>query len=142
MLALYGAILAAMRPSMQVIVLGRDAKPPRPRTTFLIVSGSVTGCASSRERILSLSYRTTSRDRQLLGQSCMPEVRHIPLGHLGSFPRKVRASHMPKILYSQSAAMKSCCVDWANWTTPRRAQPGLEAQMLGGDLPTRKSLGY
>jgi hypothetical protein len=103
-----------------------------------VVLASVTDCVSSRERMLSSSYQTTSRGQRRLVQFCTLAAQLSPHVHLGSSPRRMRAPHMQRTLCLRSAAMKSCYVGWPNWTMPKRAPRGLEARMLGGGFVARK----
>src|SRR6266850_2127111 len=79
-----------------------------------VVWESVMACASYLERMPSLSYQTISHGRQRSERFCMLVARLTLRDHLGSFLRRVRASHIQKTLCSLSVAMKSCYVGLAN----------------------------
>lgn len=106
------------------------------------VLASVTDCASSQERMLSLFYPITSPDRRRLARFCMLVAQLTPHVHLGSFLRKTRALHMQRTSCLLLAAMKSCYAGWPNWTMPKRVPLGPEARMLGGGFVVRTSLVY
>jgi hypothetical protein len=107
-----------------------------------VVLASVSDCALSPEKMIFSSYQTTSRVRRRLAQFCTLAAQLTPHAHHGSFPRKMRASHMQRTLCLRSVAMKSCYVGWLNWTMPKRAPQGQEALMLDGGSVARKSLVY
>src|SRR6266702_3370891 len=103
-----------------------------------IVLASAMVYVSFPERTHSSFCLTIYRDRQQLVQFCMPVVPLVPRVHLGSYPRKAKASHTQRILCSQLAAMKSYCADWASWTMPKRAQREPEGRMPGGGFRAKK----
>src|SRR5258708_111225 len=97
-----------------------------------IVLASAMVYVSFLERMRSSFCLTIYRGRRQLVRFCMLAAPRIPRVHLGFYPRKAKASHTQRTLFSRLAATKSCCADWASWTTPKRAQRVLEVRTPGG----------